>query len=360
MGVTQRGTFSQRWRLWWVVFAIVSMLPVSWAPTQAAVVEDLYAARVPVADRSSDALAVSAKEALSQVLVKVSGSASVLRNPKIREALNSARANVQQYAYVRGDQAAQDTLADIEFSADYVTDMVRRAGEPLWTANRPPVLAWVVVESGGQREFLSRARYPVESARLEAAFSRRGLDLRLPSYDGGDAAAISTTRAWQGDQRALLAASERYGLNDVALGRLRRSGDTASVDWVYYFDGDKETGRRGQGSVDEAWLAGANMIADNMAGRFAVVPGDEFAQPVRMVVSGVYHYSDYAQLIRWVTGLEPIASARVERVQGDRLELNLGATGRPEQLRAILEMNDRLVPSDDPGVNSVLRYRWQN
>ena len=85
-----------------LVFVLLLALAVS---GRADVVEDLYWAEVAVADQSSKSLASASRDALSDVLVKASGSESVLRNPVVKEALGEARNQVLQYAYRRGEEA---------------------------------------------------------------------------------------------------------------------------------------------------------------------------------------------------------------------------------------------------------------
>ena len=84
-----------------VLWPLLLLLAV--ASSRADIVRDLYSAQVSVADQSAKALAVASREALAEVLVKVSGSVEVLQNPAIKTALKEARAHVQQYAYSRED-----------------------------------------------------------------------------------------------------------------------------------------------------------------------------------------------------------------------------------------------------------------
>jgi hypothetical protein len=60
------------------------------------VVENLYTAEVLVPDKGAQALSLGAREALSQVLVKISGSTDVLQNPELASALQRSRSLVQK------------------------------------------------------------------------------------------------------------------------------------------------------------------------------------------------------------------------------------------------------------------------
>jgi hypothetical protein len=74
---------------------------------------------------------------------------------------------------------------------------MRDAGITLWTANRPTILAWVVLSEEGRRGFLTPDTDPLSVQTLNDAFRRRGVPLQLPLYDLEDAAAISPGEAWR-------------------------------------------------------------------------------------------------------------------------------------------------------------------
>lgn len=329
-------------------------------PVRAAVVPDLYTARVPVADRSEQALSSAAQDALAQVLVKVSGSAGVLRQPSVAQAMRGARSRVQTYAYLERP-GSENPWARIEFDADYVTRLVRESGAPLWTANRPPVLGWVVLQQDNRQRFLSEETDAELIEAVKAAFSRRGLVLQLPLHDLKDSAALRPADAWSRDRARVAAASERYAVENIVIGRATAQRDgTLSVDWIYDFADDRLTAGRRTGPADAVFEAGADLVADSMASRYAITPASGELQPVRMLVSGVFEYADYAAVIRWVRSLEPIAAASVERVQGDRLTLLLSTRASASSLSNIVELNDKLVPEQSLDSGYALNYRWRN
>lgn len=326
----------------------------------AAVVPDLYTAQVAVEDRGTEALAKGAQAALAQVLVKVSGSDGVLQSNAVNQAMRSARARVQTYSYVDAVAGDQPQVR-IEFDADYVTQLVRQAGAPLWTANRPAVLGWVVVQEDNRRRFLNADTDPVLAEQVVAAFSRRGLVLQLPLHDLKDAAALRASDAWNRNSTLIKAASERYSVDNVVIARVSpQPDDRYRVDWRYYF-GEETLASSGQvGTVASAFQPGADLVADSMASRYAVAPSSGEPQTVHMLVSGVFEYADYAGIIRWVRSLEPIAAADIDRVQGDRLTLRLSTRAQPQSLRNIIELNEKLIPAQGLDSTVALSYRWRN
>lgn len=311
----------------------------------AEVVADLYAASVPVTEQSSSVMDSASKEAMAEVLVKVSGSKRVLQYPAITAALKDARSHVQQYSYIRGTPPAPPLSLRFEFDGAYITDLVAQSGAPLWTANRPVVLAWVVVEDEKGRYFINEDTVPEEAKRLEEAFARRGVPVQIPMFDLTDTAAVSTGDVWSMDANAIQAASARYNVQEVLAGRLAVSNVGQSPgDWSYF----RQDGRinRSVTTPDlQAFLSsGANIVAGDMASRYAVAPTSGVEGGLSLSITGIANYGDYAAIVNWLEKLELVQYVNLEQVQGERVEFRLQAKASASQLAAIIELNERLTP----------------
>ncbi len=238
---------------------------------RAEMVQDMYSAEVPVADQSSAELARAARLALSEVLVKVSGSADLLRNPEIQAALANARSRVERYSYIEGPGVPRQLSVRMLYDSAYVTGLVIAAGAPIWTANRPAVLVWLVLQDAAGRLFVNPDTAPALMAALQAEFSRRAVPVQLPLYDLVDSAALTPDQAWSLDDPALVQASTRYNLQDVLVGRvsLLASGGVAG-DWSYRH-GEDQIRRTVTVENEELFLReGVALVAQAMAARYAV------------------------------------------------------------------------------------------
>lgn len=324
------------------------------------VVADLYTASVPVENQSAQSLTAASRQALSEVLVKVSGSTGLLKTPVIVSALGEARSQVQQYSYVRGEPPGAPLLARFEFDGGYITDLVENAGAPLWTANRPQVLAWVVFEDEQGKRFISWDGTPQQAKQLAEEFSRRGVPVQLPVFDLGDMAALSPEAAWSLDEAAIRTASARYNVQDIAVGRLAPAVDgNAAGEWRYFYQENRVDRSVAAPDLPAFLREGVNVVATEMAGRYAVAPTAGQSGGVLVSVSGVTSYADYAAIVHWLEGLEPVQYANVERVQGDRIDLRLQAQADATKLAAIIELNNRLARVPDTGAGGPLNYQWR-
>ncbi len=325
--------------LMWALLVLVA------GSARAEVVADLHSASVPVANQSSETLTAASREALAEVLVKVSGSRELLQKPVIVAALDDARNRVQQYSYERGATSSAGLSLRLEFDGSYVTNLVKRAGAPLWTANRPTVLAWVVVEDEQGRHFINRDSAPQQAQMLVEAFSRRGVPVQLPVFDLADTAAVSLDDAWRLDATVIQAASVRYNAGDIVVGRLASPSEGQSLGEWSYLHQDEHINRSVTVSDLPMFLReGVDVVAGGLAARYAVAPTGGGASGVRISVSGVSSYADYAAIVKWLGGLELVDYANIEKIQGDRIDLRLQAQADATQLAATIELNSRLVP----------------
>jgi hypothetical protein len=328
---------------------------------RAEMVTDLHTATVPVANQGSKALATASRQALAEVLVKVSGSRQVLANPQIKQALSGARGQVQQYSYARGRPPGNELMVDVEFDRAYVLDLVRQAGAPLWTANRPTVLAWVVVDAEEGRYFINWDSKPEEAQLLADEFSRRGVPVQIPVFDLVDLGALNLENAWRLDAGAIRRASARYNAQDVLAGRLAKLGSGGSAgDWSYFFQGSRTNRSASVPDLQTFLRNGVEMVAGKMAARYAVSPTAGGDGELRMVVLGITSYADYAALVSFLQDLELVERADVQRVQGQRVELHLRSAVDAVQLATLIELNDRLSPLPATDMGAELTYQWRN
>ncbi|MEQ9463959.1 MAG: DUF2066 domain-containing protein [Haliea sp.] len=349
-------------RTLWAVLCLALLAPRG--AVAAELVRDLYIADVPVSDRSSAELARASAEGLAQVLVKVAGSAEVLALPPVVEAVGGARARVLQYSYARVDPptpgASPGLAARVEFDPVQVRELLASAGAPIWTATRPVVLVWLVVEDEAGRRFVNTGTHPELVTGLADGFRRRGVPVRFPLFDLADTTALDPDEAWSLPAPLLIAASARYGAAEILAGRIAvlTSGEIAG-EWAYF----SVTGRQGRSVVraadDEFLRQGVAMVVEDMASRYALTVAGGAGDGLQMTVAGVASYADYTAVLSWLEGLEPIARAQVTAISGDTLSLVLTADADAAQLAGVIELNPRLRPRNGSPTNG-LSYQWRN
>lgn len=339
----------------------VVLLSVS-AAVSAVVVDNLHRALVDVEDHGSRQLSRATREGLAQVLVKVSGDRAVLQYDAVKRALGQSQKYMQRYQYLRPEGGG--LKLQMHFDPRLVNDLLRDAGAPLWTANRPPVLIWLVAEDGGGRHFVNRDSNPVLMAALTEQLERRGVPAVFPLYDLEDTVSVSLHDLWQLDRLAVGRASQRYGVANILVGRVTSlPGERWMGDWVYLSNQDSsEDSYYGRPTADFSARA-VDLVADSMAARFAVA-GEGGSEPVLVRVDAITSYSDYRRVLEVLESIELVDSAWPAYLEGESVVFRLSARADAAQLERIIALDRRLQPLDSVvplergPLNLELGYQW--
>lgn len=326
----------------------------------AVLVTDLYTGRTPIEGAAQGVTAKAAARALAQVFVKVSGSEAVLTHDEVKAALEQAKAQMKHYSYHSVGDGGRELEA--VFNDRWVNSVIAKAGASLWTANRPAVLIWVVLERNGEREFVDPQSNYEQFHALQRAFEARGLPIEIPLFDLQDAAALTPDQAWSMSSSALRDASARYEIDNIVVGRFSLQEDDTSWagDWAYLApQGRSELRETGQGFLEVA-KGGAALVAEPMAQRYAVATSGTGAEAVTLHVTGIRSYADYAQVMQLLERLELIERVDVVQVADDTLSLLLTAQASANDLAGLLELNRQMTPLKSGQVAGELSYLWTN
>ena len=336
------------------------------APLRADIVADLHRGVVAVEDLSQAQLSEGTRSALAQVLVKVSGQPAVLENPLLQEALMDGRRYMQRYRYLRDQLPAGEALnLEVYFDATSINALLQQADAPLWTANRPPVLLWLVVDDGDGRTVATPETHTALFQSLEASMDKRGVPVTYPLYDLEDLRSLRVDALWRMDELEVYRASQRYGHDNVLVGRLTAlPGERWMGDWTYLYREDSSAGSiYGQPAMAVS-AALSNFVADRMGARYAVAAG-EVEEPLLVRVDSVNGYADYHALLTFFAEVELVSDVWLAYLEGRSAVFRLTAQADADSLGSILSLDRRLEPlTAAPAlrrgpVGLDLSYRWQ-
>lgn len=349
------------------------------------VVDDLYSTVVSVADKSENLRRQAVKKALSDVLVKLTGSRGILMTPGVPDVLSQAQRYVLEYGYV--DQVSRvqsgrpvekqspgdpDVTASVElnvrFEAAAIQGVLRNLRLPIWPADRPVVMIWVVTNTSDGKQFSEFAAEDYTSANVEAALKRRGIPFKLPLYDLHDRMALTAQQAWQGSHESLTEASRRYGIDH----------------WLVLAIENHETAQSAQSNSQGRWFLGGrvesasgSVIAQSqsqLVDRAIAEAVDQFSKSftyqagqlggtVHLLITGIRGYHEFSRLTSLLKRLEVVESSQVTRVEKDGLYLYLITEGDTQVLLDALDGSSQLSRVVDIGDNPaqvLFRFQWRD
>ena len=349
-------------------FAILlSMLVLTGIPTAWAVeVATLYTAQVALDEEQDNARQEAYKAALSEVLLRVSGT-QLSSDPEMIELLFPSPAS-----YVVQFRPGEDETLWVTFDGEAIEAVLRQSGQTVWGSERPVTLIWLAVDWGqGDREIIAAGdpdqsrdagrsidRNRLLRQRVLDMAERRGLPVLFPLMDTVDQQNVTFSDIWGGFDEQLLVASERYEADSVLVGRIRPDSNQRNR-WNYYFAQDE----RIWNGEPELVLG---LVADQLADEFAI-RGDAPLEYVDLNVSGIDSVEAYGEIQNMLAATNLIESFTISEIVGDRIRFRVEAVGGLDRLRRALRFNglieqngfdgDRIgIESLGPTMNASLEF----
>ena len=304
-------------------------------PAYAADVASLYTAKVPFELQQGDARARAYDAALRQVLLRVSGSA-LGDDPALYKSLFP-----DPSAYVVQFQPGPEDTLLVTFDGAAIEKTLRDANQTVWGADRPLTLIWLAVDWGqGEREIIGSAdsegqpddarslnRNRQLRERLLEIAAERGLPVAFPLLDSEDMARVEFSDVWGGFDERVVAASARYDVNSILIGRVQAAG-TSQNRWTYLFGDDQRQWTGGPETV-------MAQVSDVLATEFAII-GSEPLRAVDLNIHGVTSVEAYGDIQYMLANVNLIDSIALTEVAGDRLRYRVSAHGGAARLARAL------------------------
>lgn len=341
---------------------LILLLPVS---AYAAVVTGIYQTTVAVADQSVTVRNAALKQALANVLVKVTGQLNAASSPALQDMLAHPDKVLQQYRY---QQPATSTPADtttstmtgtqpgqkpglqllVNFDPRAVRSKVEAAGLPVWGRERPEVMLWVAMQDGRSRFMVSAGQTSTAQAaqQLQQAADARALPVIMPLLDLQDQQALAFDDVWAGFDGKIRQASARYSPDAILVGAVYPigQGQWAGRWHLLAGAGGELPLPSDSGGFADVLAGGVNAAADIYASRLALQPGQVTPGNVDVVVSGISDLDAYAKVLAFLHSLTAVKSVHVVLAEGDKVTYRLNVDGDVKQLVQAISLGDVMKP----------------
>jgi uncharacterized protein len=274
------------------------------------------------------------QDAMREALVRATGRRDAGDDPALAPLIADAAHFVKAYATgPRGE-------SQVQFDPVALEHAINAAGRSVWDRERPFTL--VVLDPPRARASADAAR-----AELERVAAERGLPISLIPI------AITDASGNPLNAEALLQAAERYGGDEILVGRGDDSGPETPLQWTLY------TRTR-----SESWngpLAGA---IDHTVDLLVPQQGASLSQvesAARVAIEGVSSLTDYAVVMRLLQSVPGVRRANVVAAEGDNIVFDVMVRGGAVGLEQALAGSTRLVRSPAGGGGTAgLVYRYQS
>lgn len=313
---------------------------------------DIYRAEALVTSQQASERATAARGGLREVMIRVSGDRAAADHPTIASAISQAQNYLHEFSYASTDKRIESdsgskpaTLLIMKFSPVGIEQLLRDAGLPLWPANRPKLMVWMISEDNQGAQH----RVPDEPA-LQAIYAQaavRGLPLLFPLQDFEDTIALPSELLNELDEESIRGASERYKPDAILAGKLTQSPDGQwQSSWLLIQNNDVQP-VDGSGADLAAQISSAiDYSADQFARQYAIVPraGNTDPDVVVLRINDVADFADFKQVQRYFEGMAMVKHFELLQAEGNRLTVQLQIEGDLTLLSSTLDLGKKLFP----------------
>lgn len=329
----------------------------------AVVIEDLFEARVEIADQTQRSQNSAVKEAFKLVLVKVSGNRELLRDDTIKRHIAQATSFLLSYQF---DLQPDNIYYVAEFDAQRIEKIIRFAGYSIWGKRRPDSIFWLAIQDkdSQQRKLVTLSNQ--QDNMLDEALStatKRGVSVSFPILDLTDLQMVGVYDVWNSFTQTIVEASDRYSVDYVVSASVfSRQQDSWTGQWTIAHKGRYSIGEITEDSIDAVISEFVEILADNQAQQYALGTSDISDEKVKIVVGNINQLTKYVEVSDFLQSLTVVLSATLVEQNGNKGIFELELFGDENDLANALRLDDRIQPVLDQSnqTDAVMEYLWLN
>ena len=322
-----------------MAFLLSIMVILPFSSTNADIVPHLYEAEVPVEGQGREERAYVVREALKEVLVRISGrnDAGVLAEDETF--VPRPTLFVQQFRYrkFKSDEVIPANPIDgakpytqklwLRFTEKAVSKLLRQQGFPVWGKNRPATLVWLVVDDQKQRVLIGNSTPHISRIHIEQEARKKGLPFRLPLLDLADQSRLQVTDVWGNFEDTILAASSRYQAEAVLVGRVYLSfAKTWNTRWSLYSAGQRYDWEVSNSeTLRFAVKEGLSKTGEVLSERFAQVDTLIESGEVLLQVKNISDLKTYNKILKYLKSLNIVSQVQAYQVNTDNVIFSLSS-----------------------------------
>ena len=334
-------------------------------------VAGLYSGLVPVLDQTAESRELGVRDALAQVLIKLTGNSEIMLAPSIQTFLTDPNAFVAAVGFRNIPSADETDIQpglEVSFARQAIDHLIRQAQLPVLPSNRPKILAWIIRDDAVMgRGFIGEYSSAEVSENAEAvlqsfdqAMKVRGMPYQLPNFDLQDQLSLSVNEAWSLRADLIDPASQRYDTDGwIALRFYTTSTGEVRGAWMYQSSGRRQLNDFRAVAGEEFMASAVDTMVDSLAKSYTYIPQLN-TNELLVQINGVGSFKQYQAVLAQFKKLEVVDSLDIFSVVGDQLTLAVDVEGGAELLHSALVRSGRLQSETaaDVMLSGKLEYSW--
>lgn len=328
---------------------------------------NIYSADTLVKSQAEAERNAAARATLGEVIVRVSGQRDAANHPSIKGAMTKAQNYLFGFSYksssekITVDGKTSPAIGlQLNFAPQAIEQLLRQAQLPLWPAQRPKVLVWLVAKD---QAGLHLAADPADIRSMQAQAQYRGLPLVI-----GDAG-IEAGDLWNTNADTIQAVSAKYKADAILVGRYTPyslgpippagASDAASTaagvaqgqgpwvgDWQLFHNGNVQAFNDETPEVKGLFTSVVDRAADYFANQYAIMPSGQGPQALLLHVGNITSFGEFKQVQAYLDELAMVQRMEVITVNAEGILVRLTTEGDAKLLVTTLALGRRLMPAN--------------
>ncbi len=323
---------------------------------------------VKIDSRTTQAQNAALQQALSNVILKNSGSESALSAASVHAAIKNPASYIRQFGYQ--DIDGQEYL-QASFDLDKVINLLREAHLPVWGKQRPLTLVWLTEPKQGEFTILNDASSEPTRSYIRSYSQSRGMPLLLPVMDLDDSMVVSVN-----DVRGMFAehvaqASQRYSTDYFLMVVMEPNDNKVGFNMSFYpasSEGVHQPLIQHSGIADNQASA-VNQILSKVtefyAKRYAVADTGESLNK-RLTFIDLNNRKELVDIEKFLEQLSAVKSVSLVQLKGSTVTFSLELFGSEDDLLRLLNLESKIRQQiDNVSSNSlsasqteIVHYIW--
>lgn len=307
---------------------------------------DLYEARLPVERVAETVQAPVLKQALTQVLVKLSGDQHLPLKPSIQNQLKQGEQLIDEFKYHKVEQ--QPWLI-VHFYPDAIDALAQQLELPIWrTSVRPTLLIWIVLNETGERHSILQESpeepYIKAVQLIKTQAQQRGLPILFPLLDLDDLRTLTINDIAEGRVDAMMKIVERYRVKAFLTGYIQQTTRDWQTQWRLYINDKIVYWKNSHPSLNPALINGINKTVDTLAQQQVNVIDAPGGNSFEINIVGTLTLTDYARINNYLQNLDIINEFKMLQMQSGQITFLVSVEGGHTALVQAFKMGNILVP----------------
>jgi hypothetical protein len=308
-------------------------------------------------------------EALTQVLIKVSGRSDVTSFTHYQNLLKQAEEAISQFRYdyktiaiTETDQpqsvanseseAKKEKWFWVRFDAKKINQLLTTAGIPIWGKMRPETLIWFSQDIQGDRYLQSQYEQPKIYAIFKQQAEKRGISLIFPFVDLQDQSNVSSADIWGNNHEPVLLASRRYQAQSTLTSRVFQKNNGLWVSqWNLLLLGHVQSWETQDQQLEQVLVAGIDQLAENLARQFTQTANTTDQQSTLLIqISNIDGFKDFQKVDDYLRNLATVKAITLKQIEQDRAIYAIHYLGRQDSFKQEIHLGNVFSPVEQNSV----------